>query len=165
MPTTQSWSEFNGANAATETANRAEANWKGIDDSTTAYTASPVTAPGNSFSKNQCIKFAGTYNSLSALTYRVSSNAPQTGVSVVASVRTSGVTPSATSTGDAAASTTGTAANFVNGSTPYGAGTTSYTAGGTVFANVYRTQLQTLGTAAPGDLTTPVTITAEWTES
>ncbi|HEY0109553.1 MAG TPA: hypothetical protein VGB67_08000, partial [Fibrella sp.] len=118
MATTQSWTEYNGTNAATATASRSEANWKNIDDSTSAYSSFPITAGNNSFDKNQAIVFAGTYNSLSALTYKVSSNAPATGASVVASVRTSGVTPSTAATGDAAASTTGTAANFVGNSTP-----------------------------------------------
>lgn len=164
MASTQTWSEFNGASAATETTSRSEANWKNIDDSTTAYTSSPVTAGNNSFTKYQCIKFAGTWNSLSALTYKVSSNAPATGVSIVAAVVTSGTTPSTSASGDPAASTSGTSANFTNGSTPYAAGTSSTTAGGTIFANVYRTQMQTTGSAAPGDIPT-VTITAQWTES
>lgn len=164
MASTQTWSEFNGASAGTETGSRGEANWKNIDDSTTAYSASPITAGSNSFSKYQAVKFAGTWNSLSALTYKVSSNAPATGVSIVASVVTAGTTPSTTATGDAAASTSGTAANFNSASTPFGAGTSSTTAGGTMYANAYRTQLQSTGSAGPGDIPT-VTITASWTES
>lgn len=164
MASTQTWSEFNGASAGTETGSRGEANWKNIDDSTTAYTASPVTAGANSFTKYQALKFAGTWNSLSALTYKVSSNAPSTGVSIVASVVTAGATPSTSASGDAAASTSGTSANFNSSSTPYGAGTASTTAGGTMYANAYRTQMQTTGSAGPGDIPS-VTITATWTES
>lgn len=164
MASTQTWSEYNGASAATETTSRAEANWKNIDDSTTAYSSSPITAGNNSFTKYQALKFAGTWNSLSALTYKVSTAAPGTGLSVVAAVVTAGTTPSTTASGDAAASTTGTSANFNSSTTPYGAGTSSTTAGGTMYANAYRTQLQTTGSAAPGD-TTSVTITATWTES
>lgn len=164
MASTQTWSEFNGASAGTETGSRAEANWKNIDDSTTAYTASPVTAGSNSFTKYQAVKFAGTWNSLSALTYKVSTAAPATGVSIVASVVTSGTTPSTTASGDGAASTSGTSANFNSSSTPYGAGTSSSTASGTMYANAYRTQMQTTGSAGPGDITS-VTITAGWTES
>lgn len=164
MASTQTWSEFNGASAATETTSRAEANWKNIDDSTTAYSSSQITAGNNSFAKIQALKFAGTWNSLSALTYKVSTAAPGTGLSVVASVLTAGVTPSATATGDSAASTSGTSANFNSSSTPYGTGTSSTTAGGTMYANAYRTQLQTTGSAGPGDITS-VTITASWTES
>jgi len=164
MASTQTWSEGNGANAATETTSRAEANWKNIDDSTTAYSSSPITAGNNSFTKYQMLKYAGTWNSLSALTYKVSSNAPATGCSVVAAVVTAGTTPSASASGDSAASTSGTAANFTSSSFGYAAGTSSTTAGGTMYTNAYRTQLQTTGSAAPGDIPT-VTITATWTES
>lgn len=164
MASTQTWSEFNGASAATETTSRAEANWKNIDDSTTAYSSSPITAGNNSFTKYQALKFGGTYNLLSAFTYKVSSNAPATGCSVVAAVVTSGTTPSTTASGDAAASTSGTSANFNNNTTPYGAGTSTYSTAGGVYANAYRTQLQTTGAAGPGDIPTTTT-TATWTES
>lgn len=165
MASTQSWTEYNGASGATVVASRVEANWKNIDDSTTAYSASPITAGNNSFVKVQALVFAGTWNSLSALTYKVSTNAPGTGLTVVAAVLTSAITSSATSSGYSAASTSGTSANFNTSSSPFGTGTSSSTASGTMYANAYATQLQTSGSAAPGDLATPVTITATWTES
>lgn len=164
MASTQTWSEYNGASAATETASRTDCNWKNIDDSTTVYSTSPVTAGANSFSKYQAVKFGGSFNSLSALTYKVSSAAPSTGVSLVASVVTSGTTPATTATGDSAASTSGTSANFNNTTNPYGAGTSTYTGATNVYANAYRTQMQTTGSAGPGDIAS-VTITASWTES
>jgi hypothetical protein len=168
MASTQTWSEYNGASAGTETTSRAEANWKRIDDSTTAYTSSPINSSNNenSMTKYQAIKFAGTWNSLSALTYKIDNNAPATGLSIVGSVVTSGTTPSTASSGDAALSTTGVSANFNSSSTPYGAGTSSTTASGTMYANALRTQLQTTSSYAggPGDITSR-TITATWTES
>ena len=116
--------------------------------------------------KYQCIKYAGTYNSLSALTYKIDNNAPATGLSIVGAVVTAGTTPATTASGDAALSTTGLAANFNNTTTPYGAGTTTYTTGGIVYANALRSQLQTLASYAggPGDIVSR-TITATWTES
>lgn len=171
MASTYSWTEYNGSGAANATTTRGEANWKNIDDSTTAYTGFPITAGSNSYTKYQAIVFAGTWNTLSALTYKVSTATPLDSASasaklaVVASVVTSGTTPSASPSGDSAASTSGTSANFSNSSTPYTAGTTSTSAGGgTMYANAYRTQLQTVGTAAAGDIAS-VTITASWTES
>jgi hypothetical protein len=164
MASTQTWSEGNGATAATLTASRTDDNWKNIDDSTTVYSTSPITAGNNSFGKYQCIVFAGTYNTLSSLTYKIDNNSPATGISIVGSVVTSGTTPATTATGDSAASTTGAAANFNTSSSPYGTGTTTYTTGGTVYANMFRTQLQTLSTASPGDIGSR-TITAAWTES
>lgn len=168
MASTQTWSEFNGASAATETTSRAEANWKRIDDSTTAYTANPINSTNNenSYTKYQALKFAGTWNSLSALTYKIDNNAPATGLSIVGAVVTSGTTPSTSASGDSAMSTTGLSANFNSSSTPYGAGTSSSTASGTMYANALRTQLQTTSSYAggPGDITSR-TITATWTES
>lgn len=168
MASTQSWSEFNGTNAATETASRTESNWKRVDDSTTAYSSSPINSTNNenSMTKYQCIKFAGTWNSLSSLTYKIDNNAPATGLSIVGSVVTAGTTPSTTASGDSAMSTTGLSANFVSSSTPYGTGTSSTTAGGTMYANCLRTQLQTTSSYAggPGDIASR-TITATWVES
>lgn len=164
MASTQSWTEYNGTSAGTATANRTESNLKNIDDSTSAYSSYPVTAGNNSFSKYQAIVFAGTWNSLSALTYKVSSAAPATGVSIVASVQSAGATPATTATGDAAASTTGTSANFAGTTTAFAAGATTASGGGTQYGQAYRTQMQTTASAAPGDIPS-VTITATWTES
>ena len=161
---TQTWSEFNGASAATETGSRSEMNLKNIDDSTTAYSSSPIAAANNSFWKIQALKFAGSWSSLSALTYKISNNAPATGISIVGSVVTSGSTPATTASGDSAMSTSGISANFNTSTTPYGTGTSSSTASGTMYVNALRLQMQTTTSAGPGD-TPSVTITAGWTES
>lgn len=162
MASTQTWSEFNGAGQV-ETTSRAEMNWKNIDDSTTAYSSSPISAGNNSFGKYQALKFAGTFDQLLSLTYKVDNNAPATGVSIVGAVVTSYSTPSTSATGDGAMSTSGAAANFNNGSTPFGAGTSTTTTN-PVYANALRTQLQTTSSAAPGDIATR-TFTAAWTEN
>lgn len=165
MASTQTWSEGNGANAATETPNRPESNWKNIDDSTTAYSSSPITAGNFSFSKAQAIKFGGTYNTLSSLSYKISNNAPATGISIVGAVVSAAFTPATTATGDSAMSTTGLTANFTGGTWAgvFAAGTTT-SAANPVYGQVLRTQLQSTGSAAPGDIPS-VTITATWTES
>lgn len=168
MASTQTFSEFNGTNAATETASRAEANFKRVDDSTTAYTASPINSSNNenSMAKYIAIKFAGVWNTISALTYKIDNNAPAAGLSIVGAIVTAGATPTTTATGDAALSTTGLAANLVSSTTPYGAGTSSSSASGTMFGQALRMQLQTLSSYAggPGDIAQR-TITASWTES
>lgn len=117
--------------------------------------------------KIQALVFGGTWNSLSALTYKIDNNAPATGLSIRGSVLTSYTQPSTTATGDAAMSTTGLSAGFGTSSTPFStAGGSSTTAGGTIYANALRTQLQTTSSYAggPGDISTR-TITATWTES
>jgi hypothetical protein len=168
MASTQTWSEGNGSAAGTETTSRSEANWKRIDDSTTAYTANPINSSNNenSFGKYQAIKFAGTWNSISACTYKIDNNAPATGLSIVGAVVTSGTTPATTATGDSAMSTTGAAFNLTTTTLGYAAGTSSSTASGTIYGNALRTQLQTTSSYAggPGDITSR-TITASWTES
>lgn len=166
MASTQSFSEGNGTNAATETTSRAEMNWKNVDDSTTAYSSSVITAGNNSYWKYQAIVFAGTWNSLSSLTVAVDNNAPATGISIVGGPKTSGVTPATTASGDSAFSTGGTAVNFTGTSwaTAFAAGTSSSTAGGTLYTQPIRTQLQTTSSAAPGDIATR-TFTFQWTES
>lgn len=168
MASTQTISEGNGTNAATETANRTENNWKRIDDSTTAYTSSPINSTNNenSMTKYQMLKFAGTWNSLSALTVKIDNNAPATGLSIVGSVVSAGTTPATTASGDSALSTTGLSANFVSSTFGYGAGTSSSTASGTMYTQALRSQLQTTSSYAggPGDIVSR-TITWQWTES
>ena len=163
MASTQTWSEYNGS-GQTQTQSRAEINFKNVDDSTTPYTSSPITAGNNSFVKYQAIRFAGTWNSLSALTYKVSNATPATGITIKGSVVSSYTQPSTAALGDANFSTSGLSANFNSSTTPFGAGTSSTTAGGTMYAQAFRAQMQTSGSAAPGD-TPQVTFTATWTES
>lgn len=168
MASTQTISEGNGASAATETASRTENNWKRIDDSTTAYTASPINSSNNenSMTKYQMLKFAGTWNSLSALTIKIDNNAPATGLSIVGSVVTAGTTPATTASGDSALSTTGLSANFTSSSFGYAAGTSSSAASGTMYTNALRSQLQTTSSYAggPGDIVSRI-LTWTWTES
>lgn len=168
MASTQTISEGNGTNAATETGSRTECNWKRIDDSTTAYTSNPINSTNNenSYTKYQMLKFAGTWNSLSALTVKIDNNAPATGLSIVGSVVSSGTTPATTASGDSAMSTSGASANFVSSSFGYGAGTSSSTASGTMYTQACRSQLQTTSSYAggPGDIASR-TFTWSWTES
>ena len=58
--------EFDESNAAgqTITHNVTNVNWKNIDDATTAYSSSPITAGNNSFEKWQFGHFSGTYNQI-----------------------------------------------------------------------------------------------------
>lgn len=70
MAATFDWQEDNGAatgnpnKGTTRTTARTEVNWKNIDDSTTAYSSSPITAGNNSYSKYQFGKFTGTFNQI-----------------------------------------------------------------------------------------------------
>jgi len=72
MAATFEFEEDNGAQTGsptkgtTRTAARTECNWKNIDDSTTAYSSSPITAGNNSYQKNQFGHFSGSFNQISA---------------------------------------------------------------------------------------------------
>ncbi len=163
MSSTPSWSEFNGSNGATETPNRTDCYWKSIDDSVSDYQLYPVTATENSFLKLQGVVFSGSWAELSALTYMVSNNIPGPGMEIVGSVVAAAQTPSTLPTGDGLASMTGVKANFVSSTTPYGAGSPTTTAGGKMYAQLFRTQLQTTIAAYPGP-TIPIYLIADWIE-
>lgn len=164
MASTQSWVEFNGAAGVAGTDNRTDADFKAVDDSTTAYTASVITAGNNSFSKVQAIKFAGTWNQLSSLTYSIDNSAPGTGLTISGSVLSADPRPNAATSNGDAQFTAPLSANFVSASSPWGAGTATASGGGTMYAQPLRTQLRTTASAAAGEITAR-TITASWVES
>jgi len=82
------WCEDNGtatgspAMGTTRTIGRTEQNWKNIDDSTTAYSASPITPGQNSFTKWIFCKFSGTYTSIAAGLWAHTAVAPGTGLTI-----------------------------------------------------------------------------------
>lgn len=160
MASTQTFSEFNGS-GGTETGSVTNVNWKNVDDATTAYSAAPVTAGANSYAKYQAIKFGGTYNSLSAGTVKVNTNAPATGITINGTVTNTYAQPATTATGDAAFSTTG--ATFQFGATPATA-TNASSSANPVYSGYVRSQAATTTAASPGDSPT-VTFTYAWTES
>jgi hypothetical protein len=81
MAATFQWGERNGA-GETETLDRAETNWKNIDDTTTAYSASPIAAGNNSFSKWQYGKFSGVFSQISAGLFAHTAGAFGTGLTL-----------------------------------------------------------------------------------
>lgn len=181
MASTQTWSEGNGTNAGTETTSVTNVNWKNADSPDTgggsAYSANPITAGQNSFTKYQAIKYAGTFNSLSSLSYYASTSAPLDNASGAGNLTVTGkvitaaspATPATSLSGDSAIATSAgvLTANFIQTSTwtsVFATGTATAGATTPVYGQALRTQLQTAGATAPGDIAT-VTITAQWTES
>ncbi len=71
MSATFTFGEDNGAQAGTpprgttRTFNVTNMNWKNIDDATTAYSSSVITAGNNSYPKYQWGHFSGTFNQIS----------------------------------------------------------------------------------------------------
>src|SRR6185369_10041100 len=52
------------AKGTTRTTGMTDNNWKNIDDSTTAYSSSPITAGNNSYERWMFGKFSGTFNQI-----------------------------------------------------------------------------------------------------
>src|SRR5215210_5235109 len=73
-------------------------NWKNVDDATTtAYSASPITAGNNSYIKYQFGSFSGTYNQLSAgLWSPHTAGTLGTGLTLVGKVTSTYTTPATT---------------------------------------------------------------------
>lgn len=161
------------------TAARTEVNWKNIDDSTTAYSSSPITAGSNSFSKYQFGHFSGTFNSISAGLFAHTSTAFGTGLTLKGQ-------PACTSTATALVyATPATSANAgltvdMTSAVAIGSGVqVQFTATGPEnsatasaaslatnpsYTNYLTTQLQTTGSAAAGDTAT-VTLTLQYNEN
>lgn len=171
--------EFDEANGAGETIThtRAETNWKNIDDSTTAYSSSPITAGNNSFDKWQYGHFSGTYNQILGGLWAHTATALGTGLTLKASPtmtvdanRLAYATPSTTTnanlTYDATAVIAITAGKvvFFGITSPSAAGKAASTTGNPAFTNYLTTQLQTAGSAAAGDTAT-VTLTLRYQEN
>jgi hypothetical protein len=181
------WNSFNMASAAdfcedngaaagspakgtSRTFRRTECNWKNIDDSTTAYSSSPITTGNNSYEKWQFLAITGTFNQLSAGLWGHTTGIFGAGLKLV-TVVTSGYHSPVTTTlssgiditqpsGLAAASQTvffsqiGPEAGSHSGTSTMISGYTEYLV----------TQLITTTSASPGD-TSVATLTFQMTEN
>jgi hypothetical protein len=176
MAATFEWDESNGA-GETVTHARAEANWKNIDDSTTAYTASVITAGNNSFSKWQFGHFTGTFNNILNGLFAHTAGAMGTGLTMKGQ-------PAMTADADRLAySTPATSALagltfdqtpviaigsgravWFGPTSPSAAGKVASTASNPAYTNYLTGQLQTTGSAGPGDTAT-ATLTLQFDEN
>lgn len=146
-----------------------EVNWKNVDDSTTAYSASPITAGNNSFTKYQFGKFTGTFNQISAGLWAHTAGTLGTGLTLKGVVTSTYATPATTANASLTQTMTSTTA-IGSGQTvlfhttgPEGASpTTTLSAAG--YTQYLATQLQTTGSAAAGDTAT-VTLTLQYNEN
>lgn len=147
-------------------------NWKNIDDAVvTAYSASPITAGNNSFTKHQYGAFSGTYNQLSAGLWAHTAAAFGTGLTLKGVVTSTYATPATTANAaltvdmtTAIAIGSGQAVLFSTNSSPATATPTASTVVNPCATQYLATQLQTTGSAAAGDTTT-VTLTLQYNEN
>lgn len=176
MAATYEWNEDHGTQTGsplkgtTRSTAVAEVNWKNIDDSTTTYSSSPITAGNNSFTKYQFGKFTGTYNQISAGLFAHTAGALGTGLTLKGTVTTTYATPSATT--NAALTTDMTSviaigsglAVLFHATGPEGAGPATTLSSGGGYTQFLPTQLQTTGSAAAGDTAT-CTLTNQYNEN
>lgn len=146
-----------------------QVNWKNADDVATAYTASPITAGNNSYTKYQFGKFTGTFNTVSAGLWAHTSGTLGTGLTLKGVVSSTYATPSTTTNAalttdmtTAIAIGSGAAVLFSTTGPQAASPTSSIAAAG--FSQYLPTQLQTTGSAAAGDTAT-VTLTLQYNEN
>lgn len=182
MAATFDWQEDNGTQTGsptkgtTRTTTRTEVNWKNVDDSTTAYSSSPITSGNNSYQKNQFGKFTGTFNQILSGLFAHTATAFGTGLTLKGVAACTGdgdrylyVTPSTAA--DANLTTNMTAAIAIGsgvavcfGATgPEATGKATSTTSNPAYTNFLTTQLQTSGASA-GD-TAQVTLTLQYSEN
>jgi hypothetical protein len=92
MAATFQWFEHN-SNSTTDSSARTEVNWKSVNDSTTAYTAAPVTAGTNSYKKYQFGRFSGTWSTISNVLFEHTAGTLPSNVQLAGRKNTSFTTP------------------------------------------------------------------------
>lgn len=170
------WGERNGA-GETETLDRAEANWKNIDDSTTAYSSSPIAAGNNSFDKWIYGKFSGTFNQISAGLFAHTAGTMGTGLTIKGQVamtadgdRLTYATPSTSANANLSVDQTSTTAIgsgravWFGATSPGASGKAASMTTNPCYTNFLTHQLQTTGSAGAGDTAT-ATLTLRYDEN
>jgi hypothetical protein len=153
----------------TRTTARTEVNWKNVDDSTTAYSASPISAGSNSYEKFQFGRFTGSFNLISNGLWAHTSVALGTGLTVKGTVTSTYTTPgtaanAALTTDMTTAIAIGSGLAVLFSTTGPQAASPSATLAAAGYSQYLVTQLQTSSGAAAGDTTVPV-FTLQYSES
>lgn len=170
---------FRESNGAGETQTDAAAvNWKSVDDNTgTAYSAAPIVAGQNSYEKWQFGKFSGSFNQISAGLFAHTAGVLGTGLTL------KGPPAMAADGNRLAYATPATAANaslttdmtavvaigsgvavWFGATGPANSGKAASMTTNPCYTNYLATQLQTSGSAAPGDTAT-ATLTLQYNEN
>jgi hypothetical protein len=161
MAVTFFWAEDNGASTGSpakgtsRTVNVSNVNWKNVDDTTTAYSSSPISAGNNSFDKFQFGIFSGTFNQVSNGLWQHVSGTFGAGITLKG-INTSGYTTPATTANSNLIHNLTATGNIATGLAvlfgtvgPQQAGAATLAATG--YSQYLASQLQTLVSASPGD--------------
>ena len=162
------------AKGTTRTAAQTDTNWKNIDDATTAYSVSPITASFNSFEKWLFGHFSGTYNQILSGLWAHTATAFGTGLTLkgppAGSSQLTYTTPSTTANTNLTVDMTSAiaigsgVAVYFGATGPEAAGKATSTTANPAYTNYLTTQLQTTSSAASGD-TANVTLTLQYQEN
>ncbi len=165
MASISSFWEDNGAavgsppRGTTRVQGRSEVNFKNIDDSTTAYSSSPITTGNNSYSKWQFLALTGSFNTISNGKFWHSTGILGNGLTILFTGTSGYSTPSTTSLGATAMNITipsGTAAasqTILFGTAgPEAANASTVTTSG--YTQYCALQMLTTSAASPGDTST-----------
>jgi hypothetical protein len=158
------------AKGTTRTGARTDVNWKNIDDSSTAYSSSPITAGNNSFDKWTFGHFTGTFTTIMSGLWAHTAGTLGTGLTLKGTVTATYTTPAASA--NAALSTDITTAIVISSGAavlfgptgPEAAGKGASSVSNPTYSQYLPTQLQTTSSAAPGDTAT-VTLTLQYQEN
>lgn len=154
-----------------------DTNWKNSDTYGTAYSAAPITAGNNSFEIWNFGKFSGTFNQILSGLFAHTATAFGTGLTLKGTPACTGdgdrllyTTPSASANANlsvdmTAAVSIGSGVAVCFGATgPEATGKAASMTTNPCYTNYLTTQLQTTGSAAPGDTAT-VTLTLQYNEN
>jgi len=162
------------AKGTTRTTGMSDNNWKNVDDSSTAYSSSPITAGNNSFERWMFGKFSGTFNNILSGLWAHTATAFGTGLTLkgapAGSSQLTYTTPSATANSNLTVDMTtaisiGSGVAVYFGATgPEASGKATTMATNPCYTNYLTSQLQTTSSAAAGDTAT-VTLTLQYQEN
>lgn len=183
MAATFDWQADTGASTGsptkgtTRTTGITDVNWKNIDDSTTAYTAAPITAGNNSYERWMFGKFSGTFNTILNGFFAHTATAFGTGLTLKGTPACTGdgdrllyTTPSTTTNANLTTNMTtaiaiGSGVGVCFGATgPEATGKATSMTTNPCYTNYLTTQLQTSASAAAGD-TSQITVTLQFQEN
>lgn len=162
------------AKGTTRTTGMTDNNWKNIDDSSTAYSASPITAGNNSFERWMFGKFSGSFNQILSGLWAHTLTSFGTGLTLkgapAGSSQLTYTTPATTANTNLTVDMTsavsiGSGVAVLFGATgPEAAGKATSMVTNPCYTNYLTSQLQTTSSAAAGD-TANVTLTLQYQEN
>jgi len=162
-----------GMRGTTRTTGVANVNYKNIDDATTAYSSSPITAGNNSYEKFQFVVFTGNFNQVLNLLFNHVSGSFAAGFTLKGAVSGSGcyTTPSTTANANfnrdltlTGSISTGIAV-LVGATGPEATGKNASSVANPTYTQYLATQLQTNSSVPAGDLSSSIVFSLQYDEN